>query len=307
MGLFDHPGNLGPTRGTLFTVHHADWPAYPQGDDFRTPLLQLTAFPAGTEFKVVDHIDKSALFIACVPGAKVDHPFSTSNFHIAVWYEDLISLDRQGFATGIRRATERQWQEDRWQQLRSSVPDGATIGYRVEDGTFVRYEPDFDSYEDDLHYGDFVICSDDLVSVTPSGREFILHELATSKQEIMTAVGQRVADLFDHQYYDTCIREACVALEHDIRLRTRSEKYGDQLIDLFVAQTLSDKRYLESYVRTYRQELRAVFKFIRNKFMHNLSSADAAATLAILFRIASARTLLDVPTPPRERAHERQP
>lgn len=298
MDLLDHPGNLGPTRGNLLTVHHADWPAYPQGDDFRTALLQLTAFPAGTEFKAVDHIDKSALFIACVPGAKLDHPFSANNFHIAVWYEDLIALDEQGLATGIKRVTERRWEEGRWQQLRSGVPADAAVGYHAEDGTFVRYEPDFDSYEDDPHYGDFVIFPHDLVSVTSSGREFILHELATSKQEIMTVVGQRVADLFDRQYYDTCIREACVALEHEIRLRTRSEKYGDQLVELFVGQILSDKRYLESYVRTHRQELRAVFKFIRNKFMHNLSTADAAATLAILFRIASARTLLDAPTAP---------
>ena len=49
MDIFEHPGNLGAARGTLITVHHADWPAYPQGDDFYTPLLQLTAFPPGTD------------------------------------------------------------------------------------------------------------------------------------------------------------------------------------------------------------------------------------------------------------------
>ena len=54
MDIFEHPGNLGPTRGTLLTVHHANWPAYPEGDDFRTALLQLTAFPPGTQFHVVE-------------------------------------------------------------------------------------------------------------------------------------------------------------------------------------------------------------------------------------------------------------
>jgi hypothetical protein len=66
MDMFQHPGDLGPTRGTLLTVHPADWPAYPEGDDFRTPLPNLTGFAPGTEFLVVDDIDQSLLLIADV-------------------------------------------------------------------------------------------------------------------------------------------------------------------------------------------------------------------------------------------------
>jgi len=49
LDIFEHPGNLGPTRGSLSTIHHADWPAYPEGDDFWTPFLQLTAFTLACE------------------------------------------------------------------------------------------------------------------------------------------------------------------------------------------------------------------------------------------------------------------
>ena len=84
-------------------------------------------------------------------------------------------------------------------------------------------------------------------------------------------------------------------LEHDIRLRTGTEAYGDRLVELFVEKIRSEHRYLESYLRSFRQELGAVFKFIRSDFMHNLQQADSASALAMLFRIASVRSLLKTP------------
>lgn len=299
MNLFDHPGSLGAARGSLLTAHHADWPAYPQGDDFRMPLLQLTAFPPGTEFMAIDHIDQSALLIACVRGAKLDKPFVARNFHIAVWYEDLIELDKRGFVDGVTRTSERGWHEDRWQRLLSEAPDGARLGYTGSGGEFVPIEkPDFESYSDDPVYDDFAICRSDRIKIMRSGRDFLLQELGAQKADIMAALGARITDLFERNYYDTCIREACVQLEHEIRLRTDSDAYGEKLAELFVERVRSEKSYLESHVRTFRQELRAAFKFIRNEFMHNLREVDSAATLAMLFRIASVRTLLATPPDP---------
>ena len=295
MDIFDHPGNLGSARGTLFTVHHADWPAYPQGDDFRAALLQLTAFPGHTEFVAVDHIDQSALFIACVRGAKLDKPFAARNFHIAIWYEDLIELDRRGFVDGIKcspRARIAQY----WRRLLSEAPEGARVGYKGADGEFVPLEkPDFDSYSDDPAYDEFVVSRSDLLTITPAGRDFVLQELVATKTDIMTSLGDRVADLFGREYYDTCIREACVQLEHEIRVYTGADAWGDKLVESFVEKVRSDKKYLESSVRSFRQELRAVFKFIRNDFMHNLREADSASALAVLFRVARVRSLLQTP------------
>jgi hypothetical protein len=62
MSIFDHPGNLGSVRGTLLTVLHADWPAYPEGDDFLEGLFQLTAFPAGTSFVAIEQATEQKWF-----------------------------------------------------------------------------------------------------------------------------------------------------------------------------------------------------------------------------------------------------
>lgn len=294
--FLNHPGNLGAHRGTLLTIHHADWPAYPQGDDFASPLVQLTTFPATTEFMVIDNIDRSVLLVACVHGAKLDDALAARNFHIALWYEDLIELDKRGLLEGITRTTERAWHEERWRKLISEVPAGAQVGFKSADGTFVPIEePDFASYSDEPEYAEFVVFNNDRLKVTAAGRHFVSQELGNLKTEIMNSLGSRVADIFERGYYDTCVREACVQLEHEIRVRAGVDAFGDRLVELFIEQIRSEKRHLESYLRTLRQELRAVFKFIRNDFMHNLREADVASSLALLVRIARVRTLLHSP------------
>jgi hypothetical protein len=106
MSIFDHPGNLGSVRGTLLTVIHADWPAYPEGDDFLEGLFQLTAFPAATSFVAIDDIDRALLLAADVKGANFENPFAAKNFHIAIWHQDAAELQRRGFIEGIKQATE---------------------------------------------------------------------------------------------------------------------------------------------------------------------------------------------------------
>jgi hypothetical protein len=90
MSIPDHPGNLGSVRGSFLTIHHADWPAYPEGEDFCEGLFQFTAFPPGTQFVVIDDCDQALLFMAAVNYARPDiPPRDARNFHIAVWHEDL--------------------------------------------------------------------------------------------------------------------------------------------------------------------------------------------------------------------------
>jgi len=293
MDIFEHPGNLGPTRGSLLTVHHADWPAYPQGDDFRAPLLHLTTFPPRTEFIVVDDIDQCLLLVADVHCGKLDDPFDPRNFHIAIWYEDLLELDKRRFVDGVKRVTERRWEEERWKKIMSAVPDSATIGFEGADGEFVPIdEPKFDDYDDDPNQKEFIISQNDRLRVTDQGRSFLLAELRAENLNLGEAISARVARLFEWGYYDTCIREACVQLEHEIKMRTGSEAWGDKLTEVFVVKIRAEQSFLESHVRTFRQQLRSVFKFIRNDFMHNLLEADEASTYAMLFRIARVRSML---------------
>lgn len=81
-------------------------------------------------------------------------------------------------------------------------------------------------------------------------------------------------------------------LEHEIKVQIHSEQWGDKLTDLFVNTLRTNKKTLESNVRTLRQELRAIFKLIRNDYMHNLVDADEATAYTILFRIARIRSLI---------------
>jgi hypothetical protein len=293
MDIFEHPGNLGATRGTILTMHHADWPAYPQGDDFHTPLLQLTAFPPGTDFVVVDDIDQSFLLVADVEGKKLHDPYNERNFHVAIWYEDLRALHDRGMIDGVEQVSERRWQEEHWKRLRRAVPDGATIGYKGKSGEFIPIrEPDFTEYEDEFRQ--YIISTGRRLRITDVGRRTLLAELRKDWTDLQDDVGERVAHLFELAYYDTAIREACVCLEHEIRKYLGSILWGNPLVEECVSKLRGEKKLLESYLRTFRQELRTIFKFIRNDFMHNLREADEVAAYAMLFRIARARAMLKI-------------
>ena len=45
-------------------------------------------------------------------------------------------------------------------------------------------------------------------------------------------------------------------------------------------------------MRTFRQELRTLFKMVRNDYMHNLVDADLVSAYAVLFRIARVRSAI---------------
>jgi hypothetical protein len=296
MNIFDHPGNLGAVRGSLLTIHHADWPAYPQGADFHETLFQFTAFPKSTGFVVIDDIDRSLLMIADVPSSHLSDPFDARNFHIAAWHEDLASMQADGFIEGITPASEEEWQRVRWDDLVSSVPEGAKIGFKDANGNFIEIQPPpMPEVDEDEEYQPFVIACDKRISITNKGREYIYSSLLGERMDISEAISPRVSKLYDLQYFDTCIREACVQLEHEIKLRVKSDRWGDRLTEAFIENLRDEGGALESAIRTYRQELRTVFKLIRNDYMHNLSEADEVTAYSILSRIARVRSILNMP------------
>jgi hypothetical protein len=254
----------------------------------------LTAFPARTEFIVVDDIDRSLLLIANVRCGVPSKPFDPRNFHIAVWYEDLIELENRGFVTGIEGVTERKWRQRKWSDVRSRVPPGTEIGHLDANGQFTPLkEPSLENYEDDVGWAPFVVSAEGRITVTEQGRRFLLTELRAENVEFSTAISPRVARLFELGFFDACIREACVHLEHEIKVRITSDEWGDKLTESFINALRTKKQFLESYVRTLRQELRTVFKLIRNDYMHNLLDADEVTAYTILVRIARIRSMLD--------------
>lgn len=292
--IFDHPGNLGPVRGSLLAIHHGDWPAYPEGENFSEALLQFTAFPPGTKFIVIDDIDCALLFIADVKCAIPEKPFDTRNFHIAAWHEDLAELQRRGFIEGIKPITERQWHKRRWDALLSDVPEGSSLGFKDASGNFVPLKPpSFEDYEDNEDWTPFVCSPDRRIKVTKSGRDSVYATIKSQGLDITYSISAKVGKLYELGFFDTCIREACVQLEHEIKVQIRSESWGDRLTEAFINYIQEQERFLESGIRTFRQELRSVFKMIRNDYMHNLSEVDETSALVVLLRISRVRSMLE--------------
>lgn len=264
-------------RGTLLSIHHADWPAYPQGENFSEALFQLTAFPPNTSFIAVDDIDQSILFIADVPCGLIKKPFDPRNFHTAIWHSDLKKLRLEEYITGVDFCTERQSVKHYWDNTASKIP-GLPI-------------PDLDRYDNNPENASFVCCIGNRIQVTQRGREVVSRSINSQSINIESAISSKVAKLYELRFFDTCIREACVQLEHEIKVEIKSKAYGDRLTDAFV-QYLRKRQILESYLRTFQQELRSLFKMIRNSFMHNLANVDECSALVALMRVARVRSMI---------------
>lgn len=288
MDLFDLPGNLGPIRGNLLALHHADWPAYPAGEDWFEALFQFCAFPGGVRFSQIDDIDRSILFRAEVKCGTADDPFDPKNFHLAAWHDDLTELHRRHYVSGIALVTERRWHQLRWQELTKDGP----LARITPEGPVPIPTPNWDNYDNDDEFPDLVRTERGHITVTDLGRLFIRGALRERKAEILEAHSEKIRRIFELGFYDTCIREACVTLEDRIKDATKCESWGDRLTEAYIDLLRSRKEILESAVRTFRQELRSVFKLIRNDFMHNLSTADEGTALVILARISRLSSLL---------------
>ena len=116
--------------------------------------------------------------------------------------------------------------------------------------------------------------------------------LKCEKIDLADLISARVQTLFHLGYLDTCVREACVQLEHEIKSRLGIGAHGDSLVKCLVEYMRDQNDLPESQIRTLRQELRSVFKLIRNEFMHNLSDIDETTALVVLVRIGRVRSIL---------------
>lgn len=261
------------------------------------PLLHLSLFSPETKFLILDDVDKSMLLAADVSGINTKDIYSEKNFCIAVWHEDLLEMHERGIIAGIKPVTERGWNQHRWEKLTQHLPKGAALFYEVNGKKIPLNREDFYEEENEEEKDEsfnqrlFAVSVDGYMSVTQHGRGHILAHLQNKWAYVKDGVGRRVAHLYDLGYFDTAIREACVQLEHNIRLMTGSRKCGKQLVGDLVAKLRDEGRELESDIRNYQQELRSIFAFIRNEFMHNLHDADAVSALAMLYRVARASAI----------------
>ncbi|MDB5072154.1 MAG: hypothetical protein JWM87_3265 [Candidatus Eremiobacteraeota bacterium] len=282
MSLWKHPGYFGITSQGVIAIH-TDWPMYPEEHGADLALLWLTAFPAGTIFKGIDDIDQCVLFLA---GPTKRDPFDELNYHVAIWHEDLTKLSRDGLVTGMESVTERAWEEARRRHR------GAGPFYIEFNGRFKQIEePNFDIYDDEVET--WPLLSDDGITVSRLGRTRIGEFFAAVRDDDFKVLGERVPRLLALSYFDTAVREACVAIEHQIKTWLQSDRWGQDLIAEFVSRLERDEVLLNTDLRVVRSEVRTAFRFIRNEFAHNAIAIDEIECKAKLFRLARLKTSLD--------------
>lgn len=230
----------------------------------------------------MDDIDRCVLFMAELKCNK-PNKYDEKNFHLAVWHEDLLELQAKSYVRGVQAGSHRKWEKESRKKLFAH----GKLFYKDPDGNFREYIPDPIS-DYDCHNREWPIFRDDSITLTSSGRLAALELLRATSRRELRPLGMRVMAALDAGLFDTAVREACVTLETDLKRQLKVTEFGDRLVEEY-AKHLRGFGVRESFVRTLRIELRAVFKFLRNDFMHNLRKLDEARSTAILLRVVKVR------------------
>ncbi|EWT07332.1 hypothetical protein N864_05605 [Intrasporangium chromatireducens Q5-1] len=85
--------------------------------------------------------------------------------------------------------------------------------------------------------------------------------------------------------FDSAVRDLGAALESRMRVVTGTDDYGQRLVDRYVQSMLDGGTLLPARVRSLRQELRALFKFVRNESAHSLQDVPPARGYALISRM----------------------
>lgn len=110
--------------------------------------------------------------------------------------------------------------------------------------------------------------------------------LASSERVVLhSLILERAVPIADIGHYDAAVREACVALESVLREIVGSRKYGQPLIEEFIA-ALPTPPFIAAYNKVMRSDLRSAFKFIRNDYAHNLRVIDGTQCRVVLARLS---------------------
>ena len=303
MNLTDHPGYMGGIDGVI--AHHSEWPAYPF-EGAEGLMFRLAAFAPKTRFVVTDDSDRAVLFLADVECAKLQKPMLKLNFHVAGGHKDILTLQRDGMILGVKPVSEYRWKVIQWKSQPRTLfkangidPDNedevlSKPLYCTIDGVkFPFYPPKKEDDQDDeeplLSWPEF---PENKIVVTPAGRDRIHEQLVKDCDDWRKHSSPKAIKLFELGFHDTCVREACVELEGILKKALGSKAYGDKLVDAYVEDLAAKKCFLESFRRTIHQDLRAVFKLIRNRFMHVLEDIDQTSALVNLIRIARIRSIM---------------
>ena len=292
MDLLKMPGNLGSVRGSILTVHHYDWPAYPIGDDYFETLLSLSLFPAGTCFVEIDNGDETILFAAETANLVRTDLYDDRNFHICSWHSDLLEMKSLGLIEGVAEANEYEFKLDRWTKMVETA--GTDKFYCEVKGEKIEVKPPVpdEDWDADLDTRDFAIVPSSRVRVTDLGLDHVRERVGILQDTYAEEISAVVADLFRKGFFEPSVRQAVVTLEDAIKRHLVSDRFGEKLGKEFISYLRAESDILESSIRTYSQELRMVFKFIRNVFAHNILEVSQLDSAVLLLRIRRVISML---------------
>lgn len=279
--LFDHPGFMHYDQGgILFEVLHADWPVYPKGHGWRLALQSLAVFPTDVHFEKIDDIDRCFLLVAVGSGPSLvprGDLYDPKWFHVAVWHEDALELDRRGLIEGITIRSQYEAALDYYNKYKNVL-------FKSEDGVREHSLPPPDPNDFEADATPAVELSSILLT---SAVEETLLEITEPMGNLVAEIRERVHPLFDIAMYDTAVREAGVILESRIREVTATELYGQMLIEEYYQRLCSQNRGKPTaFMKVLRTELRTLFKFVRNDFAHSLQQITSAQCGILLGRIS---------------------
>ena len=299
--LLEHPGYLGyfTGSGSFVVLIHADWPAYPAPGGGAGALLDFGQFPEGTTFKPIDDIDECVLFVA-IDSAHDGALWSEGAFHVAVWHSDLLELSEQGWLAGVRAVSQLEWKLARRDALRDHLRATAARSGVVIDGDpldrlliekasgefeRITFPPLSEDDADDwphqfLNRPGFDPTTP--IALTQQGLTQVEHQQAA---QVLPDGMARAAALLDLGFNDSAVREAAVVLETALRHRTGSQRYGQRLVDDFLAQ-LADTEAVNSVLKAMGTALRTAFKFVRNEFAHGVIDVSPGRARALVVRFA---------------------
>lgn len=311
MGLIERPGSLGWVSSGIWEELHADWPAYPGDKSWQLALLRFGDFPVGTPFTCISVMDQCALFLAEV-GIREANPLSEKHFHVAVRLEELIELDDRCLVTGVEMDTllspdqilmKRALGPEIWEKMRSGQTSlGVEIDGEFRNVSIPEDEEPWEEWEADEIYPAprsperMAIYPSTIVHLTSAAPPEV-ERVARLALEIPPSMVSRIAALLAAGLFDSAVRDLGAALEMRMREFVGSDGYGLALVEKYIGAVLASGNYLPARVKSLRQELRAVFKFVRNEFAHQLVDLDPSRGYALISRlcwhIADVELLID--------------
>lgn len=287
--------------GNIIAIH-ADWPTYPNGIGWELALLYLGNYAKETYFYEISEIDNCTLLLSQNP-LQLTNPYDSKYLHVAIWHCDLKQLSEKGLIEGVsivnkyeyeyfkfasvKRRMMSTWPKKHMNQFpedeHGHILTGLNIGDHFIEHKIIKPLPELYD-EDELEYKDFVIIPEKF-SISEAGWQMI--RALSQHINLHSDIKELVDPLIFINRYDTAIREASLLVETSIKLFHKVNLFGVKLIDYHINDLIiHNDNFNSAALKCYRNELRTLFKFIRNDFAHNFHVLHEEQCRMILFRIS---------------------